>query len=170
MKAEYLEAGRIVGTHGLSGELRLEPWCDSADFLKQFKTLYWEKDKTPIRVLSSRIHKSLLLVTFENVTTVEQADALRGRVLCFRRADVNMPENTYFQQDLVGLLVRDARDGTEYGTLTEVYRTGANDVYELTDKSGKTTLIPAIPQVVRRISLEENAIEIEPMEGMFDAH
>ncbi|MBE6721564.1 MAG: 16S rRNA processing protein RimM [Ruminococcaceae bacterium] len=169
MKAEYLEAGRIVGTHGVRGELRLEPWCDSAEFLKQFQTLYWEKEKTAVKVLSARVHKSLLLVTLEGISTVEQADALRGRILCFRRDDAALPEGAYFQQDLIGLSVRNSQDGELYGTLTAVYGTGANDVYEITDKTGKTTLIPAVPQVVHRISLKENTVEIEPLEGMFNA-
>lgn len=169
MKTAYLEAGRIVGTHGVRGELRLEPWCDSAEFLKQFSRLYWEKDQTPVKVLSARVHKSLLLLTLEGVTTVEQADALRGRVLCFRREDVELPAGTYFQQDLIGLAVRNARTGAPYGKLTAVYGTGANDVYAVTDSAGRETLLPAIAQVIRRISLDEGVLEITPMEGLFDA-
>ncbi|ARP50880.1 MULTISPECIES: ribosome maturation factor RimM [Caproicibacterium] len=169
MKTEYLEAGRIVGTHGVRGELRLEPWCDSASFLRQFHTLYWEKDKNPVQVMSSRVHKNLLLLTLEGVATLEQADALRGKVLCFRRADVNLPEGTYFQQDLLGLTVTDAQSGQVYGTLTQVYSTGANDVYEVKDTDGKTVLLPAVPQVVKKIDLESGTLEILPMEGMFHA-
>ena len=46
MLQQYLEAGRIVGTHGVKGELRIEPWCDSAEFLSQFRTLYWDPNGT----------------------------------------------------------------------------------------------------------------------------
>ncbi|MCH4238989.1 MAG: ribosome maturation factor RimM [Oscillospiraceae bacterium] len=169
MKSEYLEAGRIVGTHGVHGELRLEPWCDSPQFLQKFQTLYWEKDKAPVRVLSSRVHKNLLLVTLEGVTALEQADTLRGRVLCFRREDAPLPEGTFFRQDLIGLSVRDSQTDKVLGTLTEVYETGANDVYEISDSNGKKFLCPAIPQVVKKISLDDGTIEIAPMEGMLDA-
>ncbi len=169
MKSEYLEAGRIVGTHGVHGELRLEPWCDSPQFLQKFQTLYWEKDKAPVRVLSSRVHKNLLLVTLEGVTALEQADTLRGRVLCFRREDAPLPEGTFFRQDLIGLSVRDSQTDKVLGTLTEVYETGANDVYEISDSNGKKFLCPAISQVVKKISLDDGTIEIAPMEGMLDA-
>ena len=169
MKSEYLEAGCIAGTHGVHGELRLEPWCDSPQFLQKFQTLYWEKDKAPVRVLSSRVHKNLLLVTLEGVTALEQADTLRGRVLCFRREDAALPEGTFFRRDLIGLSVRDSQTGKVLGTLTEVYETGANDVYEISDSDGKKTLCPAIPQVVKKISLDDGMIEITPMEGMLDA-
>lgn len=70
---------------------------------------------------------------------------------------------------MIGLTVRSAEDGKIFGTLTSVLETGANDVYEIREPSGKTTLIPAIPQTVKRVSLEEGIIEIVPMEGMFDA-
>ena len=66
MRKEFLEAGRVVGTHGIKGELRLEPWCDSAAFLKGVHTLYWDKDgRQPVKVLHSRPHKSFLLLTLE---------------------------------------------------------------------------------------------------------
>ncbi|MCH3972562.1 MAG: ribosome maturation factor RimM [Oscillospiraceae bacterium] len=169
MKTEYLEAGRIVGTHGVSGELRLEPWCDSAAFLQQFDTLYWQTDKTPVKILASRVHKSLLLVKLQGITTVEQGDTLRGRVLCFRRADAALPAGAYFHEDLIGMEVRDAQNGQVYGKLTQVYTTGANDVYEVKDSAGRTVLMPAIAQVVKKVDLEQNVLEIVPMEGMFDA-
>ena len=67
MKKQFLEAGRIVGTHGVRGEMRVEPWCDSADFLKKVKTLYFDGGKTDAGLLSSRVHKSLLLVRLKGV-------------------------------------------------------------------------------------------------------
>ena len=67
MRKEFLEAGKVVGTHGVRGELRVEPWCDSAEFLTQFKTLYWEKGSVPVKVLGARVHKSLVLLRLEGV-------------------------------------------------------------------------------------------------------
>lgn len=168
MLTEFLEAGRVVGTHGVRGELRVEPWCDSPEFLRQFKTLYWEKDKTPVEILSSRVHKTLLLVCLRGINTVEQADVLRGRVLCFKRAEAKLPPNTYFHQDIIGLEVKNAETGEDYGKITEVYQTGANDVYEVTGSSSEKILIPAVPQVVKKVSPENGILEIVPMEGMFN--
>jgi len=99
---------------------------------------------------------------------VEAANALRGKILYVARTDVRLPERTFFVQDLIGLRVIDADDpSVEYGTLTDVSQTGANDVYHIT-KDGKTTLIPAIRQVVEETSLEKGEMRIRPMKGLFD--
>ena len=89
MKKQFLEAGRIVGTHGVRGEMRVEPWCDSADFLKKVKTLYFDGGKTDAGLLSSRVHKSLLLVRLKGVESATQADLYRGKIL--RRAPAEKP-------------------------------------------------------------------------------
>ena len=80
MKNPFLEAGRVVGTHGVRGELRVEPWCDSAVFLKGIRTFYWENGREAVRAVSARPHKNLLLLKLEGIDTVDQGDALRGRV------------------------------------------------------------------------------------------
>lgn len=96
MKKQFLEAGRIVGTHGVRGEMRVEPWCDSADFLKKVKTLYFDGGKTDAGLLSSRVHKSLLLVRLKGVESATQADLYRGKILYLDRNDVRLPKNRYF--------------------------------------------------------------------------
>ena len=168
MQREYLEAGKIVGTHGVRGELRLEPWCDSAAFLLDFSTLYNKDGSLSYRVLSSRVHKSLLLLTLEGVTSIEQGDALRGRVLYFRRSDATLPEGRYFITDLIGLAAFDADTGARYGTLTEVYHTGANDVYQITDERGRDFLIPVIDEVVLDTDIAGGRLTIRPIKGIFD--
>ena len=40
MKNRFLEAGQIVNTHGIQGEVKIVPWCDSPEFLCRFDTLY----------------------------------------------------------------------------------------------------------------------------------
>ena len=121
MLKPFLEAGRIVGTHGVRGELRLEPWCDTAAFLSGFKTLYWQEGRTPAQVESARPHKSLLLLKLAGVDTVEQAEALRGRVVYIARTDARLPEGQYFQQDLLGCEVVDADTQQVYGKLTDIF-------------------------------------------------
>lgn len=168
MLKPFLEAGRIVGTHGVRGELRLEPWCDTAAFLSGFKTLYWQEGRTPVQVEAARPHKSLLLLKLEGVDTVEQAEALRGRIVYIARADASLPEGQYFQQDLLGCEVVDADTQRVYGTLTDIFPTGANDVYQVTGADGKNYLLPAIRQVVTAVEVAEGRIEIRPIRGIFD--
>ena len=102
MKNQFLEAGKIVGTHGLKGEVRVDPWCDSAEFLAKFKRLYY-KDGTELKVISSRPHKNITIIHLEGVNDVNEADGLRGRVLYINRDDVKLPKGVYFVQDIIGM-------------------------------------------------------------------
>ncbi|MCI8553920.1 MAG: 16S rRNA processing protein RimM [Clostridiales bacterium] len=162
----YLEAGQVVGTHGVCGELRVQPWCDSPAVLASLKTLYFDEGRTPVRV-RSRPHKNVTLVKLEGVDTVQDAAALRGRVLYLDRQDLELPSGHYFIQDLIGLSVTDADTGKVYGSLKEVSPTGANDVYHVNTDRGEV-LIPAIAEVIAEVDLEAGVMRIRPLKGLFD--
>ena len=168
MKQQFLEAGQIVRTHGVRGELVLEPWADSPEFLAGIKQLYFDGGKTDAGLLASRVHKGRLLITLRGVTTVEQGDALRGKVLYLNRDDVQLEEGQVFLQDLIGLKAVDGSTGKEYGELKEVLPTGANDVYRIVDGAGKEYLFPAVKHMIQEISLEEGVIRLLPIPGIFD--
>ena len=170
MLQPYLEAGKIVGTHGVKGELRVEPWCDSPEFLKRFKTLYYKQGETftPVSVRSARVHKNLLLVTLEGVSSIEEGDMLRGRVLYLDRKDARLPKGRYFIVDLLGMEVYDADTEQLYGTVTEVFKTGANDVYQVTDENRKDYLVPVLDHVVLETDIESRRMTIRPIKGIFD--
>jgi len=168
MKKKYLEAGKIVGTHGIRGELRVQSWCDSPEILCGLKRLYGKNGETEYPVQSARVHKTLVLLTLREVDSVEKADRLRGRILYLDREDLKLPEGAYFIQDLIGLRVTDADNGRDYGTLTDVLRTGANDVYEITAEDGKKTLIPSIPDVILKRDPEAGTMHIRPLKGLFE--
>ena len=163
---QFLEAGQIVGTHGVRGEVRVQPWCDSPAFLARFGTLYFDEGRTPVRV-KARPHQKIVLMSLEGISTVQQAAVLRGKVLYLDRADVKLPEGSYFIQDLIGLRVVDADSGEDYGTLSEVSATGAHDVYHIRTPRG-IVLIPAVPSVVIDTDIAGGVMTIRPIKGMFD--
>ena len=165
-KKLFLEVGEIVGTHGVRGELRLQPWADSPAQLASLKTLYFDGGARAVKV-RCRTHKNLLLVRMDGINTVQEAAVLRGTVLYAHREDFKLPKGRYFVQDLIGMAVVDDRTNERYGTLTQVSETGANNVYHM-DKDGKEVLIPAIPDVVRRIDAETDEVRIIPIKGLFD--
>ena len=163
----FLEAGQITGTHGVRGEVRVMPWCDSPEVYAQLHTLYWdEHGEQPVRV-HSRAHKSMALTVIEGVDTVEKAAALRGRILWLRREDMPLPNGRYFVQDLIGCRVFDVDSGAEYGVVTDVSQIGSGDIYHMTG-GGREVLIPAIPDIVCRVSPAEDRIDIRPMKGLLD--
>lgn len=166
MKKQFLEIGKIVGTHGLKGEVRVECWCDSPQFLCCFDTLYYDGGKKAVQI-KSRPHKNIALAKIKGVDTVEQADLLRGRVLYLNRDDVSFDDGVNFVQDIIDSKVIDEETGKEYGVVTDVLFTGANDVYEMADNNGKKFYIPVIDSVVVEKDIDNSIIKIRPMKGLF---
>ncbi len=163
----YLEAGQIVGTHGVRGEVRVQPWCDSPQQFAGFKKLYWDAAGKQAVKVKGRPHKNIALVVLEGVTTVEAAQVLRGKMLYVDRRDLKLPKGHYLVQDLIGLTVVDADNGDTYGTLTDVSQTGANAVYHMATEKGEV-LIPAIPDVIIKIDLKADRLYLRPMKGLLD--
>ena len=167
MQKQFLEVGKIVGTHGVRGEMRVECWANSPDFLKKFKKLYLDEGKDALDV-SCRPHKNIVLVTAKGVGSIEEADLLRGKVLYIRREDVKLEEGEHFVQDIIGLEVTDADTGEVYGTVKDVLKTGSNDVYKMKGKDDKLYYIPVIPDIMAGFDFEKGAVYIHPMKGLFD--
>ena len=94
MQKPYLEAGKIVNTHGVRGEVRIQPWADDAAFLLGFRTFYI--DGAPVHVAHSRVHKGMLVVKFADYDDVNAAMTLKNRVVSIARADVTLPDGQYF--------------------------------------------------------------------------
>lgn len=167
MLKQFLEVGRIVGTHGVQGEMRVECWANSPDFLRQFRTLYLDEGRTALAV-TCRPHKNIALMRVKGISSIEEADTLRGKVLYINRDDVRLGEGECFVQDLIGLKVTDADTGQVYGTVKDVLKTGSNDVYEMTGEDGRLYYIPVIPDIIVRRDFDAGAVYIHPMKGLFD--
>ena len=166
MVKEFLEGGKIVGTHGVRGEMRVECWCDSPQFLAKFKTLYFDNGAQAVKV-QSRAHKNMVLMKMPEVDTIEKADTYRGKVLYIKRSDIKLEQGVHFVQDMIGLEVVDSSTKKVYGKVKDVLRTGSNDVYEMEDDNKKLFYIPAIPDIIDEIDIENNTLSITPMKGLF---
>lgn len=164
---KYLEIGQIVAVHGIKGEVKVMPWCDSPQFLCGFKTLYSKDGAVKYKIENARVHKNMALLKLEGVDSPEAAHALRSKILYMDRADAKLPEGSYFIADLIGLFVYDEQKKL-YGKIRDVIKTGANDVYEIENDNKKLYYIPAIPSVVLSTDIEEGKMIIYPMEGLFD--
>ena len=120
MLQQYLEVGKITNVHGLMGEVRVQPWADSPEFLCRFKTLYVDKTHWPIQVERARVTKNMAIIKFHGVTDVPSALAMRNAILYIDRNDVQLPEGSFFLADIMGLEARDAQTGAvrmETGTV-----------------------------------------------------
>ena len=166
--AEYLECGRIINTHGIRGDIKLESYCDSPDVLKNLSKVYL-KDGEGYRafdVRRSSIMKTFVLLSLSGVDTLDDAVALKNRIVYAARADLPIEEGAHFIVDLIGLPVIDADSGKVYGALKNVTNLGASDLYTVSTERGER-MMPAVPEFVVRIDLSDG-IYVRPIAGMFD--
>ena len=160
-KKQYIEAGRIVNTHGIAGEVKIEVWLDSPQFLKSFKRCFI--DRREVKLLSARVHKGFLIVKLEGVEDVNAAMALKGRTVFIDRADARLPKGAFFLQDIIGASVVD-ESGREIGKLADVMETPASNVYVV--KGEREHLIPAVPEFILSTDAENGIITVHLIEGM----
>ena len=163
MKNKFLEAGQIVNTHGVQGEVKIVPWCDSPEFLCQFDVLYI--DGQPVRLRSARVHKGNVLATLEGVSDVNAAMRLKGKKVSIDRTGVELPDGRHFLADLMGLEVRDADTGEVLGEIRDILTPPAHEVYVV--KGGAHSyLIPAVDEFLKETNVEGGYIRVHLIEGM----
>ena len=168
MKKEYLECGKIVSTHGVAGELKVQPWCDSPSDLEKIKKMYLDdKGKVSIDTVV-RPHKNMVLIKVQGITNIEQAQQMRGKILYIHRNDMALEDGEFFIQDILGLTVIDVDTKDVYGKIVDVTQTGANDVYHIEFANGDIKLIPVIDEVIISTDIDAGVITIRPIKGLFD--
>ncbi len=168
MKKQFLETGKVVGTHGIRGGIRIQPWCDSPEFLCDFKKLYLDQNgQEYLTVTSIKPHGNIVIATVKGVDTIEAAEKYRNRVLYINRRDVKLEKGRHFIDDLIGCTVFDVDSGEKLGEISDVSQTGANDVWHI-KRGDKEFLIPNIPLVVIKVDIDSERIEIRPLKGIFD--
>ncbi len=159
---EFLEAGKIINTFGVRGELKVQPWSDTVDFLKQFDTIYI--NNRPVKVVNVRVHQRNVLLTLEGVFDLDAALPYKNKIIEVRRDDIQEIEGKHFVADLIGLDARDANTGEIFGKVTDILAYPAQDLYEV--KGEKTYLIPDVPDFVKEINEEDGYISFVLLEGM----
>ena len=168
MKNKFLEVGKIVGTHGVRGMVRIQPWCDSAEFFCTLKRLYLNNDGSDkLSVNNSRPHGNVVIAAIKGIDSIEQAETFRNKVLYMDRRDAKLEEGQYFITDLIGCEVFDADTERLLGKISDVSQTGANDVWHI-NKNGKEYLIPCIDEVVISVDIDAEKIIIKALKGIFE--
>ncbi len=167
MKKRFLEVGKIVGTHGVRGMVRIQPWCDSAEFFCSLKKVYLDVEGLNcLSVTKSAPHGNVVIAAIKGIDSIEEAEKYRNKVIYMNRKDAKLEEGQYFITDLIGCTVFDADNEKNLGIISDVSQTGANDVWHI--KKGDTEyLIPAIDEVVVSVDVEEERVVIRPLKGIF---
>ena len=158
MKLQFIEAGEIVTTHGVKGEMKVLPWVDSPDILCEFDRV--RIDGTQYDIESCRIQKNCNLLKLKGIDTMEAAQAMRGKTVLLYREDID--DEVIFAAELIGVEV--FCDGEKLGEIAEVLDYPGNSVYVV--KGEYEYMIPAVKQFVLSTDLEGNTMQVQVIEGM----
>lgn len=167
-KQNYLCVGKIVGSRGLWGELKVEPWSDSPEDFCNIENFFIDISLPALDIESMRVHKSQVLIGIRGVNDKASAEKFRGKTLYAFKKDIPISEDRYFIEDLKGCAVYNFQTNKLYGVLKNIYNTGANDIYCICGADKKEYLVPIIDGTVKKIDLENEKVFINPVEGVFE--
>ena len=158
MKLQYIEAGEIVNTHGVRGEVKVLCWLDDPEMLCEFDRCRIDgKEYTMEQV---RVQKTCNLVKLQGVDTMEKAQMMRGKTMELYREDID--DEVIFAAELVGVEV--FCEGENIGKIKEVLDYPGNSVYVV--KGQHEYMIPAVNQFILSTDMEANRMEVKLIEGM----
>ena len=168
MRIDYLEVGRAVKSHGVKGEFEFEFWCDTAEDVKRFSILYTDKKgENGFKVIKARPHKSRVLLTLQEIDSIDSFQNIKGQVLYGKREEFGLSDGQYFIAELIGCTIYDEKEpNRDYGVLKEVSNYGASDLWHIV-KDGKEVLAPCIPGFIGTVDLDAETVGINPPEGIF---
>ena len=158
MKLQYIEAGEIVNTHGVRGELKVLPWMDGPEILCEFDRC--RIGGVEYTIESCRIQKTCNLVQLSGVDTMEKAQAMRGKVIELYREDID--DEVIFAAELMGVEV--FCEGENIGKIVDVLDYPGNKVYVV--KGKYEYMIPAVKAFILDTNMEENTMVVKLIEGM----
>ena len=165
---KYLEAGKIVNTHGVRGDVRAESWCDSPAVLAGLPAIYLKKadgNWLTMKITRGSVHKGMALLKLEGIDDINDAVRFKNMVIYAAREDIPAREGSYFIADLIGLPVVDADDpAVVYGKVKNIVDIAGRQLYEVENDSG-VHLVPAVKEFIVRVD-PETGVFLRPIEGL----
>ena len=165
---KYFEVGQIVNTFGIKGLVKVRPFTDEAERFEELKTVYIciKNEMKEVEIEEVKYHKEMVLLKLKGINDMTEAEKYKGCYLKIDRKDAKkLPENTYFIADILGLEVY-TEEGELLGKVDDIFPTGSNDVYVVKDELGKQILLPSIPEVIKKIDLENEKVIVHLLEGL----
>lgn len=177
MKLDWILIGEIVASQGNGGEVRVFPQTDFPERFANMEEIVLFKPnsntvKLKFQLEKARLHKNFVILKLAGVDDISAAEKLRGMEIKVARDQVvPLPEGQNYIFELIGLQVY-TTEGLFLGTITDVLRTGANDVYVVKPEPGitklKDILIPVIDDVVLKIDIENHKVLVQLLDGLLE--
>ena len=165
---EYFEIGQIVNTHGVRGQVKVNPFTDDIERFEELKSIYIVKNKQLLEfeIEDVKYQKNMIIIKFKNIDDLNIAEKYKGCYLKIHRKDARkLPKDTYFIADIIGSNVI-TDDGKSLGKVDDIYNTGSNDIYVVKDELGKLILLPNIKEVILDIDIEKQIVTVHLLDGL----
>lgn len=165
---DRLEVGKIVNTHGLRGEVKIVTWTDSPDVFEEIEYVYTNKKKEEFKLTlkSIKYQKNNIIAKFNEINSIEEAETFKNCVLTADREMLpELEEGVYYIADLIGCEVYDEEEN-KLGEISDVFNTGANDIYAVSRPQNKDLLIPVTDETVLKVDIENKRIDVRLLEGL----
>jgi 16S rRNA processing protein RimM len=167
---ELISVGKIIGTHGIKGLLKVFSYSGNINSLQSAETTFLKgKDGTlcEYAVKSVSAHAGGFIIGLDDFSDINQVLSMKGSEVCLKRSQLPVPdEDEYYWRDLIGLAVQ-TDQGIKLGELVDIFETGSSDVYVVRGSS-KEYLIPAIADVIAHIDIAGKKMIITPLDGLLD--
>ena len=165
---DLFSVGVITTAHGVHGEVKVFPTTDDPNRFKKCKELILDtgKEKKTVKVEGVKFFKQFVILKLEGINTMDDALLYKSKKLYVtREMAVKCEKDEYYIADLYDLTVLD-EELNKLGIISEVYQTGANDVYEVKREDGSTFLIPAIRECILDVDIMKGTMKIHLMDGL----
>lgn len=168
----YLNVGKIVNTHGIKGEIRVQSITENPEErYKPGSELVIEinnNERIPVTVKSHRVHKNFDLLTFENYPSINDVEKFKTKMLQINEELLpELEEGVYYESEIIGLIVLN-ETGQKIGKLKEILFLPANDVWVVKRPGKKDLLLPYIESVVLDVNTDSKEITVHVLEGLDD--
>ena len=160
-REQLLEAGKIINTQGLQGEVKVQAWADSAEELLSYTRFVAGNEE--LKVERSRVQKGFLYLRFEDKNTIEDVIPLKGKVLHIYREDLVLPEGVHLLTDIIGSRVVD-EEGNDIGIVEDILERPAANVYVI--RGDREILVPSVPEFIKKVDTDEKIVTVRLIEGM----
>lgn len=164
---DYIKVGKIVNTHGVKGYVKCIPMTDDLERFEELKYVFTEKDDTKRIISDVWFQKGMVYLKLNNIDDMNTAEAFKDTYISILEDQLrDLPEDSYYLFDLEGMEVY-STDGDYIGKISDIFQTGANDVYEIKNNN-KSYLIPAIKDVVKEVNVQDKKMIINVIEGLLE--
>ncbi|MFD1360316.1 ribosome maturation factor RimM [Lentibacillus salinarum] len=168
---DMYNVGKIVNTHGIKGEVKVQRITDFDDRFDNGNRLILQKETDQVLNLEidgHRIHKGFDLIHFKGYDNINDVEHLKGLYLKIDEEQLTeLAEHEFYFHEIIGNHVY-LTNGEYIGEVKEILSPGANDVWVVQRESGPDVLVPYIEDVVKDVDVSAEKVIIEPMEGLLD--